>query len=160
MSHTIANLLKFLFRMAGKRRRDVYVDEEKAVDTTHPSRKRRIEYTETDAKLASFFSNLSDDVKAVRLKAAADLIRTLSDSTPEQLDKALTRLVKGLCSSRKAARSGFSVALTEVLRLTSRYAESASGGLDLSLPSLINRVLNTTTPDVRSNSQVRFTCMF
>lgn len=141
--------------MAGKRRRDANVDEEKSADPTHPSRKRRIEYTETDAKLASFFNDLSDDVKATRLKAAAELIRTLTDAEPEKLDKALTRLIRGLCSSRKAARSGFSVALTEVLRLTSEHANSSnSGGLDLSLPALIDRIVSIATPDVRSNSQV------
>jgi DNA polymerase phi len=33
----------------------------------------------------------------------------------EQIRKALQRLFRGLCSSRKAARVGFSIALTEVL---------------------------------------------
>lgn len=140
--------------MAGKRRRDAQVEEEKSVDATHPSRKRRIEYTEIDAKIASYYNDLSDDVKSIRLKAAADLIRALSDAEPEKVDKALTRLIRGLCSSRKAARSGFSVALTEVFRLTLKHTETTSGGLDLALPSLISRVLDTTTPDVKSNSQV------
>ena len=146
--------------MAGKRRRDASAEEERPADTTHPSRKRRVEYTEADAKLASLYNDLSDDVKSVRLRAAADLIRTLSDAEPEKLEKALTRLIKGLCSSRKAARSGFSVALTEVLRLTSKYTEATSAGLDLTLPSLIDRVLSATSPDVRSNSQVRLAVHF
>jgi len=141
--------------MAGKRRRDAVSDDQKPVDTTHPTRRRRLEYTGTDAKLASFYNDLSDDVKSVRLKAAAELIRTLSGADPEGLNKALTRLIKGLCSSRKAARSGFSVALTELLRLTPKHAASTSDDLDLGVPSLIHRILTITTSDVRSNSQVR-----
>lgn len=143
--------------MAGKRRRDAHIEEDRSLDTTHPSRKRRVEYTESDAKIASYYNDLSDDVKTIRLKAAAELIRSLTDTEPEKLDKALTRLIRGLCSSRKAARSGFSVALTEVFRLTLKHAEATSGGLDLALPSLIDRVLSTTTPDAKSNSQVHLT---
>lgn len=144
------------YRMAGKRRREANPDETQPADTTHPSRKRRLEYTELDAKLATFFNDLSDDVKATRLKAAAELIRSLSDADPQQLDKALTRLVRGLCSSRKAARSGFSVALTEVLRLTSKQAgPTTSADIDFGLPALIARIVDIAKPDVRSNSQER-----
>lgn len=143
--------------MAGKRRREAVADDEKPVDTTHPTRKRRHEYTESDAKLASLYNDLSDDVKSVRIRAAAELIRTLSDADAQALDKALTRLIRGLCSSRKAARSGFSVALTEVLRLTSKHAEKGLDASDLSLPSLTGRLVRATTPELRSNSQVRLT---
>ena len=158
--HIVPHNRLSLSKMAGKRRRDASAEEDTPADTTHPSRKRRVEYTETDAKLASFYNGLSDDVKSVRLRAAADLIRTLSDAEPEKLDKALNRLIRGLCSSRKAARSGFSVALTEVLRLTPKHAEATSADLDLTLPSLIDRILSATTPDVRSNSQVRLAAVF
>ncbi|KAL1311536.1 hypothetical protein AAFC00_001656 [Neodothiora populina] len=142
--------------MAGKRRREANVVEDRSADTVHPSRKRRLEYSETDAKLASLFNDLADDVKSTRIKAAAELIRTLTDADAVKLDKALTRLIKGLCSSRKAARSGFSVALTEVLRLTPKHATPTStDGLNLTLSSLINRIVTIATPDVRSNSQER-----
>ncbi|KAF2722354.1 hypothetical protein K431DRAFT_222401 [Polychaeton citri CBS 116435] len=88
-----------------------------------PGRKRRLQYSDADAQLASIYNNLADDVHEVRLKAAGELIRNLSSKDDDQrtrLDTALTRLVKGLCSGRKAARLGFSIALSEVLRLSIR----------------------------------------
>ncbi|GAB7351534.1 hypothetical protein MBLNU459_g2171t2 [Dothideomycetes sp. NU459] len=138
--------------MAGKRRRDVNADEERAVDITHPSRKRRIEYTEADAKLASLYNELSEDVKALRLKAAAELIRTLSESDGAQIDRALTRLIRGLCSNRKSARSGFSVALTEVLRLTSVHQKGLDG-VDLSLSAIVERIVSICDAEGKSTKQ-------
>lgn len=141
--------------MTGKRHRDVTADEEWTAETTHPSRKRRIEYSETDAKLASIYSDLSEDVKAVRLKAAAELIRTLSGSDAAQIDRALTRLVRGLCSNRKSARSGFSVALTEVLRLTLNK-QNDSDGVDLSLSGIIERIVSICNAEGKSTKQVSY----
>lgn len=139
--------------MAAKRRRDATTDEEWTADTTHPSRKRRIEYSETDARLASLYSDLSEDVKAVRLKAAAELIRILSESDAIQIDRALTRLIRGLCSNRKSARSGFSVTLTEVLRLTSN-GQKSSDDVDLSLSAIIERIVSICNAEGKSTKQV------
>lgn len=119
-------------------------------DGIHPSRKRRIEYTETDAKLASLYSNLSDEVKSVRLHAAAELVRILKTSDASVYDRALTRLIRGLCSSRKASRSGFFVALTEVFRLQPNVQA------DLSLAAIVSKTESLTLPDHKSSGQVRY----
>ncbi|CAD0053047.1 unnamed protein product [Aureobasidium pullulans] len=142
--------------MAGKRRRNSNGEDEAVHDTTHPSRKRRVEFGVADAKLAALYNDLSDDVKATRLKAAAELIRALADADPEALDKSLTRLIRGLCSSRKAARSGFSVALIEILKLTTKSPSADVEGVDLSLPAIIERIISITQPEEQSNNKVGF----
>ncbi|THW91439.1 hypothetical protein D6D15_03852 [Aureobasidium pullulans] len=141
--------------MAGKRRRNSNGEDEAVHDTTHPSRKRRVEFGVADAKLAALYNDLSDDVKATRLKAAAELIRALADADPEALDKSLTRLIRGLCSSRKAARSGFSVALIEILKLTTKSPSADVEGVDLSLPAIIERIISITQPEEQSNNKER-----
>ena len=42
-------------------------------EAIHPSRKRRLDYTEADAQLAKIYNDLADDVQAVRLKAAGEV---------------------------------------------------------------------------------------
>ncbi|KAI5274291.1 hypothetical protein E4T47_02747 [Aureobasidium subglaciale] len=141
--------------MAGKRRRNSNGEDETTHDTTHPSRKRRVEFGVADAKLAALYNDLSDDVKATRLKAAADLIRTLAEADPEALDKSLTRLIRGLCSSRKAARSGFSVALIEILKLTIKSPVAGTEDVDLSLPAIIDKIISITQPEEQGNNKER-----
>lgn len=141
--------------MAGKRRRNSNGEDETIHDTTHPSRKRRVEFGVVDAKLAALYNDLSEDVKATRLKAAADLIRTLTEADQEALDKSLTRLIRGLCSSRKSARSGFSVALIEILKLTSKSPTTDVESVDLTLPAIIGKIVSITQPEETSNNKVR-----
>ena len=43
-------------------------------EAIHPSRRRRLDYTEADAQLAKIYNDLADDVQAVRLKAAGEVI--------------------------------------------------------------------------------------
>lgn len=142
--------------MVGKRRRNSNGEDETAHDTTHPSRKRRVEYGQADAKLAALYNDLSEDVKATRLKAAADLIRALADADLEAIDRSLTRLIRGLCSSRKSARSGFSVALIEIFKLTTKPSPAEAEGVDLSLSAIIDKILSITQPEETSNNKVRF----
>lgn len=129
-------------------------DRNQEDDSIHPSRKRRVEYTETDAKLASLYNNLSDEVKSVRLQAAADLIRTLKTSNASVYDRAVTRLVRGLCSSRKASRSGFFVALTEVFRLQPHLQTDVDESIDLGLTAIANKIDTVTLPDIKGSGQV------
>ncbi|GAB7366281.1 hypothetical protein MBLNU230_g7838t1 [Neophaeotheca triangularis] len=105
--------------MPGIKRSAPDQDPKDAADI-HPSRKRRVEQSEADAELSKLYGDLADDVQAVRLKAAGQLVKNLStksDVQAERLEAATSRLIKGLCSGRKGARLGFSVALSEVLRL-------------------------------------------
>jgi len=125
-------------------------------DSVHPARKRRLGYTNEDARLAQLYSDLSDEVKATRLKAAAELVRSLRDADPSRIEQALTRLIKGLCSSRKASRSGFFVALSEVLALAKDVEASISSGPEFDPSSLINKVESLTQPESTSSNQVSF----
>ena len=61
----------------------------------HPSRKRRLDYSQADAQLAKIYNDLADDVQAVRIKAAGEVIRNLSansDHQVERIEKAVATL--------------------------------------------------------------------
>lgn len=125
------------------------------VDSIHPSRKRRVGYSDEDAQLAKTYNDLADEVPAVRLKAAGNLLKGLSVKSPRQvgsIDEALTRLVRGLCSGRKAARLGFSVALSEVLRLAFElgYEHAVEA---LRLEAVTNKLLHLTEPEGKVSGQ-------
>ncbi|KPI44034.1 DNA polymerase V [Cyphellophora attinorum] len=81
------------------------------------SKKRKRDGTEVDVDLVSIYNNLAHEHESVRLKAAQQLLsKAFSDaSTEDQVRAILRRLFRGLSSSRKAARLGFAVALTECL---------------------------------------------
>ncbi|KAJ5653717.1 hypothetical protein N7490_000720 [Penicillium lividum] len=81
-------------------------------------RKRRREGYNIDVKLVEIYEDLASEKDEIRLKAAQGLVSQFTpdqNPTDEQIKKVLQRLFRGLCSSRKAARIGFSIALTEVL---------------------------------------------
>ncbi|KEY78399.1 DNA polymerase V [Aspergillus fumigatus] len=86
---------------------------------THASsKKRRREPVTIDTKLVEIYEDLANEKDEIRLKAAQALVSQFTPDkkpTDEQMRKALQRLFRGLCSSRKAARIGFSIALTEIL---------------------------------------------
>ncbi|KAL2827137.1 putative DNA polymerase V [Aspergillus cavernicola] len=82
------------------------------------SKKRRREAVNVDTKQVEIYEDLASENDEVRLKAAQALVSQFTpdkNPTDEQIKKTLQRLFRGLCSSRKAARIGFSIALTEVL---------------------------------------------
>jgi DNA polymerase phi len=82
------------------------------------SKKRRREPHNVDVKLVELYEDLASEKDEIRLKAAQGLVSQFTpdhNPTDEQIKKVLSRLFRGLCSSRKAARVGFSIALTEIL---------------------------------------------
>lgn len=82
------------------------------------SKKRRREAFNVDVRLVEIYEDLASEKDDVRLKAAQALVSQFTpdkDPPDDQIRKVLQRLFRGLCSSRKAARIGFSIALTEVL---------------------------------------------
>ncbi|RHZ56958.1 hypothetical protein CDV55_101381 [Aspergillus turcosus] len=82
------------------------------------SKKRRREPFNVDTKMVEIYEDLANEKDEIRLKAAQALVSQFTPDkkpTDEQIRKALQRLFRGLCSSRKAARIGFSIALTEIL---------------------------------------------
>ncbi|GAM86650.1 hypothetical protein ANO11243_046660 [Dothideomycetidae sp. 11243] len=104
--------------MGIKRRRDEHdeiVQNGKADSNGNAhTRKKQHSYSEADAELAGLYSSLADDVKATRLQAARDILVLVDRADDDRLEKVCQRLVRGLCSSRKAARLGYGVVLTEV----------------------------------------------
>ncbi|KAF2402330.1 hypothetical protein EJ06DRAFT_528437 [Trichodelitschia bisporula] len=100
------------------------IKRERDVETNKPARdsgssKRRRQYTEQDSRLAKIYANLADENHRTRIQAAKELVVELNPDKIDDgnvVDRALTRLIRGLCSGRKAARLGFSIALTEVVR--------------------------------------------
>lgn len=99
------------------------------------SKKRRREPINVNTKLVEIYEDLASENDEVRLKAAQALVSQFTpDKNPEdeQIQKTLQRLFRGLCSSRKAARIGFSIALTEVLsQIFAAGAERPSAALDV-----------------------------
>lgn len=111
-------------------------------DDIHPARKTKIDYTESETRLAKAYNDLSDEVTKVRLAAAATLIRAVKDMDSAQLEKVLGRLTKGLCSGRKAARSGFFVALTEFLSLLAARKDP-----NFTFISIVTNISSLTQPN-------------
>ncbi|CAF9926083.1 MAG: DNA-directed DNA polymerase [Alectoria fallacina] len=82
------------------------------------SKKRRREQPAIDVQLVEIYEDLANVDEYIRLKAAQALLTNFvadGKSTGEQLNEIVRRLLRGLCSGRKAARLGFSVVLTELL---------------------------------------------
>ena len=82
------------------------------------AKKRHRESAGVNTQLIEIYEDLAHETEQVRLKAARLLLSKFADPNsiaPEQCETILKRLFRGLCSSRKAARLGFSIALTEYL---------------------------------------------
>lgn len=118
--------------MSRKRRHDALNGRSEGAE---PPQKRRREYSEQDVNLAKIYDDLASEVKEVRIQAAASLVQ-ISSETDAPVDKILQRLIRGLCSGRKAARSGFSVALTEVLR-----------GSKFNVDEVVGKITKLTQPE-------------
>ena len=99
------------------------------------SKKRRRDQPAVDTQLVAIYEDLANIDEEIRLKAAHSLLtRFVAGGTPsaDQLNEILRRLIRGLCSGRKAARLGFSVALTEFLRIVfGPKKDSVSAFLDI-----------------------------
>jgi DNA polymerase phi len=121
-------------------------------------RKRRREAANVDVKLVEIYEDLANEKNEIRLKAAADLLSrftTPNSVSDEEVEKVLHRLFRGLCSSRKAARIGFSIALTELLStiLGSEADKARSSSIDV--PKILHILETLTKPSGPANGQVR-----
>lgn len=140
--------------MPGIKRSLAHVDAAVS-ESVHPSRKRRVEYSEADAQLATTYNDLADEVPAVRLKAAGTLLKNLSSKSPSQAQRvheALERLIRGLCSGRKVARLGFSIALCELLRLAFDLAYDRDAS-ELRLSAVTAVVVRITQAEGKASGQ-------
>ncbi|KAL8930771.1 MAG: hypothetical protein Q9208_000312 [Pyrenodesmia sp. 3 TL-2023] len=108
--------------------------------------KRRREPSSIDTQLVEIFEDLANESEEIRIKAASALLSKFSgenDSTQGQLVRVVKRLIRGLCSGRKAARVGFSVALTELL--SQQWPQShVNGGESYQIPDLIDNLVKQT----------------
>jgi DNA polymerase phi len=127
-------------------------------EVRHDTKKKNRHYTEEDQKLASIYERLADDSNEVRIQAAQDLLHELSPKEGNVNEKAigiaLRRLIRGLCSGRKAARFGFFIALTELLRAL--YGTDSSSD-DENVPGLertLDNIETLTKSDGAVNGQV------
>ncbi|KAK1049613.1 DNA-directed DNA polymerase [Friedmanniomyces endolithicus] len=130
-------------------------DNATASEGVHPSRKRRLEHVEANTALAQAYNDLADEIPSVRLRGAGDICKYLTTESPDQAhrtDAALDRLVKGLCSGRKAARLGFSVALSEVLRLAFSQSKSLDA-VDFTLAKVVEKCIHLTRPEGKVSRQ-------
>ena len=128
------------------------------------SKKRHREQPTVDAQVVEIYEDLANESEEIRLKAAQSLLsKSAYENSPsgEQLDKTLSRLIRGLCSGRKAARLGFSVALTELLIQLLGPSRRDVEGFSLSVVGLIRLLEEQTrvTGNVSGQVYQSFTIM-
>lgn len=100
---------------------------------------------------------LADEATETRLAAAKELVLMLSDEpSADVANKALTRLIRGLCSPRKAARSGFFIALSETLRQLYGPSRKEIPDFEPNLHGLIKLVAELTKTEGRASGQVGY----
>jgi DNA polymerase phi len=118
------------------------------------SKKRKREPEPAMLTLAGIYEKLADESEDQRLRAAHSLLKDFEprSTSIEQIKIIITRLFRGLCSSRKAARLGYSVALTEYLiELNVQRGASIENGIPAS--SVIDILDNETTPEGNNSGQ-------
>lgn len=128
-------------------------DDEGAGPEKPVKRKRQA----NDLSMAELYDHLAAETEETRLEAAKQLLLKFS---PEAKPVAavvlntLNRLISGLCTDRKAARFGFCITLTELLRLI--YSPNASvEGLDLDIQALLRKVEKQTKVEGNVSGKVR-----
>lgn len=141
--------------MGRKRDRDASgrLDDAKA---GKPSKKRR-HLSEKDIKFVKLYDDLANELEDVRNAATKSLLLELdpkSGKDSEAIEKCFTRLTRGINSNRKAARLGFSVALTQLLGQT--YIDNPqSSALPIARAGIVEFVIKQTTPQGDFSNQVK-----
>ncbi|KAF2012208.1 hypothetical protein BU24DRAFT_352794 [Aaosphaeria arxii CBS 175.79] len=133
-----------------KRRRDS--EGADAADNKATKRRQKLRHRQLDGdelKLLKLYEDLAAESDNVRLEAAKQLIMRFSpDADPapsaEAVEKALNRIIRGLCSQRKAARVGFCVTLTELLRQLFGSSGKKIEGFNVDVKTLIGLVEEKT----------------
>ena len=119
--------------------------------------KRRREQVNVDTHLIEIYEDLANINDEIRLKAAqALLLKVAAEANPtaQEINEILRRLLRGLCSSRKAARVGFSVTLTEVF--TQLYGPTSTRVTGVqSIPELIETLKIQTQTTGNVSGEVR-----
>ncbi|KAF1832475.1 hypothetical protein BDW02DRAFT_426123 [Decorospora gaudefroyi] len=126
-----------------KRERDA--DQTETPDEAHPKRRRQI--NEEHLKLSRLYEDLAAESDDVRFEAAKQIIIKFSPKNKpvaKDVKAALIRLFRGLCSQRKAARVGFSLTLTELLRQVFGANENGIEDLELDVSAVLKMVEEET----------------
>jgi DNA polymerase phi len=119
--------------------------------------KRRRQANEDTLRLSKLYEHLAAEDEEVRLRAAKQIIVKFSPEngpSAEATEKALQRLIRGLCSQRKAARLGFCITLTELLRQLFDQGKVTIEGLSLDVDSVIKLVEENTKVEGNVAGQV------
>jgi DNA polymerase phi len=122
------------------------------------SAKRKRQSTDAKLELSKLYEDLAAETDETRLKAAEQLIlRFTPQNNPSAHDvqEVLNRLVRGLCTQRKAARLGFCVTLTELLRQLLGKQKIFIDGLELDVDSLLKRIDKQTKVEGNASGMVR-----
>jgi len=133
------------------------LDDEKPINGSSLPKPKK-QFTEHDRELATIYDELADEKHETRIRAAKNMLAQFTaDKNPdfEGFDVALRRLIKGLTSPRKAARAGFFIALSELLR-QSRGSEKAAAkfGNRKELLLQVDRLTKTDTDKASLSKQV------
>ncbi|EXJ64237.1 hypothetical protein A1O7_00573 [Cladophialophora yegresii CBS 114405] len=138
-----------------KRKRDIGTEPGKTTIPSeqaarHLSKKRK---REVDVELVKVYNDLADEQENVRLAAAHTLLTKAYKpgvTSNEQTKTILTRLFRGLCSSRKSARLGFSIALTELL---SQLASTRDSLQNIPVSAIIDIFESQSAPEKGTSGQ-------
>ena len=117
------------------------------------AKKRARERRDINVRLVEIFEDLASENEKVRLEAAR-LLLARENLSHEDVRSTFRRLVRGLCSGRKAARLGFSVALTEFLVHYSFVQSSGHDDLLLSNEEVLKLIREQTHLNGDSTGQV------
>ncbi|KAF2688077.1 hypothetical protein K458DRAFT_440797 [Lentithecium fluviatile CBS 122367] len=120
--------------------------------------KRKRQVTDDKTQLYKLYEDLAAESDETRLKAAEQLILRFSpENNPASNDvqEVLNRLIRGLCTQRKAARLGFCVTLTELLRQLLGKQQTTVEGLDLDVESLLKRIEKQTKVESNASGMER-----
>lgn len=121
------------------------------------SKKRPRAQPNVDTQLVELYDDLANENEGIRIKAAEAFSIKFSPTnhnSSQLISEALRRLIRGLCSSRYAARLGFSVALTEFLSQHWGIPSSTTG--DLQISELIDVLVKQTEVTGKVAGQVHY----
>lgn len=116
--------------------------------------KRRRDVATPDTRLIEIYEDLANESEEIRLTAAHTLLSDFAQparTSRQKIEAILQRLFRGLCSSRKAARLGFSIALTEFLAQIFQYPAEETGLVHSQILSILE---NQTLAEGSTSGQV------
>jgi len=122
-----------------------------------PSKRQRQSKAD-DIELARLYGELAAEDETVRLEAVKGFLSKFSpggEAGSQAIEKALNRLIKGLCSQRKAARLGFSITLAELLRQLVGQDHPGFKELNFGVSGVLNLLESKTEPAKNVSGQVR-----